>query len=215
MIVLRSPKGWTAPLEVGGHRLEGFWRAHQVPLTDVKKNPEQLRMLENWMKSLKPEELFDENGRLIPELKELAPLGSHRMSANPHANGGVLKRALRLPDFRDYAVKFDRPGALETENVPPLGAFLRDVMKSNMNNFRVFGPDETTSNKLQAIYEVSKKFWIAACFPEDQDGGEFVLSEGGSSSRNRRSTSSTQCFRWRAADEHATGCGLGHGWNIN
>jgi len=151
MIVLRSPKGWSAPLEVGGHRLEGFWRAHQVPLTDVKKNSEQLRILENWMKSLKPEELFDENGRLIPELKELAPLGRRRMSANPHANGGILKKALRLPDFRDYAVKFDRPGTLETENVPPLGNFLRDVMKSNMNNFRVFGPDETTSNKLQAI----------------------------------------------------------------
>ena len=174
MIVLRSPKGWTAPLEVDGHRLEGFWRAHQVPLTDVKKNPEQLRILESWMKSLKPEELFDANGRLIPELKELAPLASRRMSANPHANGGVLKRALRLPDFRDYAVKFDLPGTLETENVPPLGNFLRDVMKFNMNNFRVFGPDETTSNKLQAIYEVSKKFWIADYFPEDTDGGELA-----------------------------------------
>src|SRR5271169_3828878 len=174
MIVLRSPKGWSAPLEVGGHRLEGFWRAHQVPLTDVKKSPEQLRILENWMKSLKPEELFDANGRLIPELKELAPLGSRRMSANPHANGGILKKALRLPDFRDYAVKLDRPGTLEVENVPPLGNFLRDVMKSNMKNFRVFGPDETTSNKLQAIYEISKKFWIADYFPEDADGGELA-----------------------------------------
>ena len=174
MIVLRSPKGWTAPLEVDGHRLEGFWRAHQVPLTDVKKNPEQLRVLENWMKSQRPEELFDENGRLVPELRELAPVGHRRMSANPHANGGVLKRALRLPDFRDYAVTFDRPGTLETDNVPPLGRFLRDVLKSNMNNFRVFGPDETTSNKLQAIYEVSKKFWIAESFPEDQDGGELA-----------------------------------------
>jgi len=174
MIVLRSPKGWSAPLEVGGHRLEGFWRAHQVPLMDVKKNPEQLRILENWLKSLKPEELFDGNGRLAPELKELAPLGSRRMSANPHANGGILKKALRLPDFRDYAVKFDRPGTVEVENVPPLGNFLRDVMKSNMNNFRVFGPDETTSNKLQAIYEVSKKFWIEEYFPEDKDGGELA-----------------------------------------
>src|SRR5271157_2689938 len=174
MIVLRSPKGWSAPLEVDGHRLEGFWRAHQVPLTDVKKNPEQLRILDNWMKSLRPEELLDANGRLKAELKELAPLGSRRMSANPHANGGILKKGLRLPDFRDYAVKFDRPGTLETENVPPLGNFLRDVMKLNMNNFRVFGPDETTSNKLQAIYEVSKKFWIADYFPEDKDGGELA-----------------------------------------
>ena len=125
MIVLRSPKGWGAPKEVGGHRLEGFWRAHQVPLTDVKKNPEQLRILEKWMRDLKPEELFDESGKLIPELKELAPTGNRRMSANPHANGGILKKALRLPDFRDYALKVDQPGTIEAENVPPLGNFLR------------------------------------------------------------------------------------------
>ena len=156
MIVLRSPKGWSAPKEVGGHRLEGFWRAHQVPLTDVKKNPEQLRILENWMRDHKPEELFDENGKLVPELKELAPTGTRRMSANPHANGGILRKALRLPDFRDYALKVDQPGNIEAENVPPLGNFLRDVMKPNMNNFRVFGPDETTSNKLQAIYEARR-----------------------------------------------------------
>ena len=109
MIVLRSPKGWSAPVEVSGHRLEGFWRAHQVPLADVKKNPEQLRILENWMRDQKPEELFDRNGKLVPELKELAPTGHRRMSANPHANGGILKKALRLPDFRDYALKVDRP----------------------------------------------------------------------------------------------------------
>jgi xylulose-5-phosphate/fructose-6-phosphate phosphoketolase len=132
MIVLRSPKGWGAPQEVGGHRLEGFWRAHQVPLTDVKKNPEQLRILEKWMRDQKPEVLFDQQGKLIPELKELAPTGNHRMSANPHANGGILRRALRLPDFSSYAVKVDRPGNIEAENVPPLGGFLRDVMKSNM-----------------------------------------------------------------------------------
>jgi xylulose-5-phosphate/fructose-6-phosphate phosphoketolase len=172
MIVLRSPKGWGAPTEVGGHRVEGFWRAHQVPLTDVKKNAEQLRMLENWMRSQKPEELFDGNGKLIPELKDLAPLGRRRMSANPHANGGVLKKALRLPSFCDYAVKVERPGASEAENVAPLGAFLRDVMTLNLTNFRVFGPDETTSNKLHAIYQVAKKFWIAEYFPEDQDGSE-------------------------------------------
>ena len=174
MIVLRSPKGWGAPQEVGGHRLEGFWRAHQVPLTEVKKNPEQLQILEKWMRGYKPEELFDQKGSLVPELKELAPTGARRMSANPHANGGVLRKALRLPDFRDYAIKVDAPGNIETENVPPLGKFLRDVMKMNTNNFRVFGPDETTSNKLQAVYEAAKKFWIAEYFPEDQDGGELA-----------------------------------------
>ncbi len=174
MIVLRSPKGWTAPKEVEGHRLEGFWRAHQVPLTDVKKDPEQLQILEAWMREYKPEELFDKNGRLIAELKELAPTGNRRMSANPHANGGILKRNLRMPEFADYAVKVDLPGTIEVENVPPLGIFLRDVMKLNMNNFRVFGPDETTSNKLQAVYEVAKKFWIEEYFPEDKDGGELA-----------------------------------------
>ncbi len=172
MIVLRSPKGWTAPQEVEGHRLEGFWRAHQVPLPDVKKDPEQLRILESWMRSQKPEELFDDDGKLIAELKALAPTGTRRMSANPHANGGVLKKALRLPDFRDYALKVDKPGTTMAENTRPLGNFLRDVMKRNMHNFRVFGPDETTSNKLDAIYEVSKKFWIEEYFPEDSDGGE-------------------------------------------
>jgi xylulose-5-phosphate/fructose-6-phosphate phosphoketolase len=159
---------------VSGHRLEGFWRAHQVPLTDVKKNPEQLQILEKWMRAQKPEELFDQNGRLIGELKELAPVGQRRMSANPHANGGILRKALRLPSFRDYAVTIDRPGTIEAENVAPLGTFLRDVMKLNMTNFRVFGPDETTSNKLQAIYQAARKFWIAEYFPEDQDGSELA-----------------------------------------
>ena len=126
------------------------------------------------MRGYKPEELFDENGKLIAELKELAPTGTRRMSANPHANGGILKKNLRLPDFCDYAVKVDQPGTVEVENVRPFGDFLRDVMKLNMNNFRVFGPDETTSNKLQAIYEVSKKFWIEEYFPEDKDGGELA-----------------------------------------
>jgi len=174
MIVLRSPKGWGAPREVGGHYLEGFWRAHQVPLTDVKRNREQLGILEKWMRDLKPEELFDQGGKLIPELKALAPTGTRRMSANPHANGGRVKRALRLPDFTAYAVKVDHPGTVEVENVPPLGNFLRDVMKENMSNFRVFGPDETTSNKLQAVYQASKKFWIEDYFTEDQDGGELA-----------------------------------------
>jgi xylulose-5-phosphate/fructose-6-phosphate phosphoketolase len=172
MIVLRSPKGWSAPAEVGGHRLEGFWRAHQVPMADVKKNPESLKILESWMRAQKPEELFDANGKLIPELKALAPTGDRRMSANPHANGGLLRRSLRMPDFRDYGLKFDKPAQIEAENVRPLGALLRDVMKMNMERFRVFGPDENTSNKLQDIYEVAKKFWIAEYFPEDSDGGE-------------------------------------------
>ena len=174
MIVLRSPKGWGAPEQVRGHRLEGFWRAHQVPLPDVKKNPEQLQILEKWMRDLRPDELFDTSGKLRADLKVLAPVGERRMSANPHANGGVLRRGLRLPAFEDYAVNVDRPGSLEVENVPPLGNFLRDVMKLNMTNFRVFGPDETTSNKLQAVYQAAKKFWIAEYFPEDQDGGELA-----------------------------------------
>ena len=177
MIVLRSPKGWTAPRKVEGHFLEGFWRAHQVPMLDVKKNPEQLRILEAWMRALEPDQLFDRNGGLAPVFRELAPTGSRRMSANPHANGGRLKKALRLPDFRNYADKFEKPGQSQTSNTYPLGVFLGDVMKRNMNNFRVFGPDETTSNKLDAIYAVSKKFWIEEFFPEDNDGGR-LASDG-------------------------------------
>ena len=172
MIVLRSPKGWTAPMEVEGHRLEGFWRAHQVPLANVKKDPEQLRILGNWMRSMRPEELFDARGKFVTELRELAPTGHRRMSANLHANGGRLKKALRLPDFREYGIKLEKPGNLQAENTRPLGAFLRDVMKANMQSFRVFGPDENTSNKLDAVYQVSKKFWIEEFFPEDLDGGE-------------------------------------------
>jgi xylulose-5-phosphate/fructose-6-phosphate phosphoketolase len=174
MIVLRTPKGWTAPAEVDGHKLEGFWRAHQVPLAGVKKNPNQLRILEDWMRAQRPEELFDSNGRLVQELRELAPTGNRRMSANPHANGGLVRKALRLPDFRTYRLKVEKPGQTEAENTRPLGAFLRDVMKSNLDRFRVFGPDENTSNKLHDIYEVSKKFWIAEYFPEDADGGELA-----------------------------------------
>src|SRR5438034_141562 len=174
MIVLRTPKGWTAPKEVDGHRLEGFWRAHQVPMADVRKNPQRLQQLEKWMRSYKPEELFDESGKLVAELKALAPTGARRMGANPHANGGKLKRALRLPDFQEYGLKLEKPGTIEAENTRPLGVFLRDVMKLNMKNFRVFGPDENTSNKLNDIYAVSKKFWIAEDFPEDADGGELA-----------------------------------------
>jgi xylulose-5-phosphate/fructose-6-phosphate phosphoketolase len=172
MIVLRSPKGWTGPKEVDGHKVEGYWRAHQVPLSGVKENPAHLKQLEEWLRSYKPEELFDANGRLISELKELAPKGVRRMSANPHANGGLLRKALRLPDFREYGVKVDKPGQTEVENTRPLGVFLRDIMKLNPTNFRVFGPDENTSNKLDDIYQASKKMWLGDYLPEDADGGE-------------------------------------------
>ena len=171
MIVLRSPKGWTAPREVEGHFLEGFWRAHQVPLVNVKKDPEQLSILEQWMHSMRPDPFFDAEGKLAPLFKEFAPTGERRMSANPHANGGRLKKGLRLSGFRNYAAKVDKPGKTQADNTRPLGVFLGDVMKENSNNFRVFGPDETTSNRLDAIYKVSKKFWIEEFFPEDSDGG--------------------------------------------
>lgn len=174
MIVLRTPKGWTSPAEVDGHKLEGFWRSHQVPVADVRKNPAHLKLLEDWLRSYKPEELFDANGTVIPEIRELAPTGTRRMGANPHANGGLLKKNLRLPDFRDYATKFDKAAQTEAGNVSPMGAYLRDVMKTNMNSFRVFGPDETTSNRLDALYQVTKKFWIDESFPEDNDGGELA-----------------------------------------
>jgi len=172
MIVLRTPKGWTGPEEVDGHKVEDFWRSHQVPLAGMHKNPSHLEQLEHWMRSYKPEELFDDTGRLIPELKKLAPQGNLRMSANPHANGGLLRRALRMPDFRDYAIPVDKPGTTRHMNTKPVGALLRDVMAKNMDNFRVFGPDENTSNKLDAIYEVSKKLWLCDYKDEDADGGE-------------------------------------------
>jgi xylulose-5-phosphate/fructose-6-phosphate phosphoketolase len=174
MIILRSPKGWTGPKEVDGHKVEGFWRSHQVPLANIQTNPAHLQLLESWMRSYKPEELFDETGRLIAELRELAPKGDRRMSANHHANGGLLRKALRMPDFRKYAVEVATPSTTEVGNTLPLGNFLRDIMGGNMSNFRVFGPDETASNKLQAVYEVSKKVWMAEYFPEDADGSELT-----------------------------------------
>jgi xylulose-5-phosphate/fructose-6-phosphate phosphoketolase len=174
MIVLRTPKGWTCPANVGGHMLEGSWRAHQVPMADVKKDPARLKQLEDWMRGYKPQDLFDNEGRIKPELKALAPTGTRRIGSNPHANGGHLKHALRMPDFRTYGVKVEKPGTTEAENCRPLGVFLRDVMKQNMKNFLVFGPDENTSNKLNAIYEVSKKRWLEEYFPEDADGTELA-----------------------------------------
>ncbi len=174
MIILRSPKGWTAPRKVDGHYLEGFWRAHQIPLPDIASKPEHLSVLEEWMRSYEPEKLFDEAGRLIHELKELAPKGTRRMSANPVANGGLLRKPLDMPDFRDHSVGVQEPGATLAAAVPALGFFLREVMRLNMKNFRLFGPDETQSNKLAAVYEVSKKAWLGEYFPEDTDGGNLV-----------------------------------------
>jgi xylulose-5-phosphate/fructose-6-phosphate phosphoketolase len=174
MIVLRSPKGWTGPKEVDGHKVEGFWRAHQVPMAGVRENPEHLKILEQWLRSYKPEELFDDKGRLIDELKALAPKGTRRMSANLHANGGLLRKPLRMPDFREYAVKVEKAGTTTAENTRPLGKFLRDIMRQNMTNFRVFGPDETASNKLDDVYQASKKLWLADYLPEDADGGELA-----------------------------------------
>lgn len=171
MIVLRTPKGWTGPKEVDGHKVEGYWRAHQVPF-EIHDNLAHLRLLEDWLKSYQPEKLFDESGRLIPELRDLAPVGTRRMSANPISNGGLVRKPLHLPDFRSYAVKLDTPGVVMVENTNILGGFLRDVMRNNMNTFRVFCPDETASNRLTAIYEVTKKTWIEDIRPEDADGGE-------------------------------------------
>ncbi len=172
MIVLRSPKGWTGPESVDGHKVEGFWRAHQVPLAGVKENPEHLQQLEDWLRSYHADELFDDNGSLLPELKALAPTGARRMSANLKVNGGLIRHDLNLPDFQDYAVPVVNPGDSQVENTRPLGKFLRDVMQRNDTNFRVFSPDENSSNKLDNIYEVSKKLWLADYLPEDQDGGQ-------------------------------------------
>ena len=174
MIVLRSPKGWTGPKEINGHKAEGSWRSHQVPFSDVQNNPKHLKLLEDWMRSYRHEELFDATGALRPELKALAPKGGRRMSANPHANGGLLRKALSLPDFRDYAVKVPHAGKVLYENTKPFGEFLRDILRNNPTSFRVFGPDETASNRLQAVYEASKKTWLADMLPEDADGGELA-----------------------------------------
>jgi xylulose-5-phosphate/fructose-6-phosphate phosphoketolase len=167
MLVLRTPKGWTGPAEVDGLPVEGTWRSHQVPVSDVRGNPEHLRILEGWLQSYRPEELFDENGRLQAELAALAPEGSRRMSANPHANGGELLRELVLPDFREYAVDVAAPGTTFSEATHVLGAFLRDVTAANPSNFRLFGPDETASNRLSDVFEVTTRAWDAELEPTD------------------------------------------------
>ncbi len=167
MIVLRSPKGWTGPKEVDGSPVEGTWRAHQVPLAEVRTNPSHLRLLEEWMRSYRPEELFDEKGAVLPELAALAPKDHRRMSANPHANGGLLLRDLVLPDFRSYAVPVPKPATTLSEATRRLGEFLRDVMKANPTSFRLFGPDEVASNRLQAVFEATDRQWDAERLPTD------------------------------------------------
>jgi xylulose-5-phosphate/fructose-6-phosphate phosphoketolase len=169
MIVLRTPKGWTGPKEVDGKKTEGSWRSHQVPLSELKEKPGHLKLLEQWMKSYRPEELFDERGTLIPELADLAPTGARRMGANPHANGGILLKDLRMPDFREYAVAVPKPGQTRAEATRVMGNFLRDVMQHNLEqrNFRVMGPDETASNRLGALFEVTDRTWLAETLPED------------------------------------------------
>ncbi|HKN76185.1 MAG TPA: phosphoketolase family protein [Candidatus Acidoferrum sp.] len=170
MIILRTPKGWTGPKVVDGKPVEDTWRAHQVPVTDFAKKPEHLTQLEEWMKSYKPEELFDESGKLLPELAELAPSGNRRMGANPHANGGLLLRDLAMPDFRDYAVNVSKPGTENAEATRVLGHLLRDIMRLNESaqNFRVFGPDETASNRLEALYEVTPKEFMEPTLDTDE-----------------------------------------------
>ena len=169
MIVLRTPKGWTCPKEIDGRRTEGYWRAHQVPMGEMHENPTHITILEDWMKSYRPEELFDAQGTFKSELAALAPKGERRMSANPHANGGLLLKDLRLPDFRAYAVPVPSPGAVSAESTRVMGRFLRDVMQLNLEakNFRLFSPDENNSNRWQDALEVTNRAWVADTYPYD------------------------------------------------
>ncbi|HEX7127501.1 MAG TPA: phosphoketolase family protein [Thermodesulfobacteriota bacterium] len=168
MIVLRTPKGWTGPEVVDGERVEGSWRSHQVPLAELASKPEHVKILEAWMKSYRPEELFDEAGALVPRLQALAPKGTRRMGANPHANGGLLLRDLRLPDFRRYAVDVPEPGKAAAEATSVLGRYIRDVVRANPTNFRLFGPDEIASNRLSAVFEATDRTWVAERLPDDE-----------------------------------------------
>jgi xylulose-5-phosphate/fructose-6-phosphate phosphoketolase len=171
MIIMRTPKGWTGPESVDGKKTEDFWRSHQVPLSGLAGNPDHITILENWLKSYKPEELFDENGTPIPELQELAPVGQRRIGDNPHANGGILLRDLRMPDFREYAVNVPTPGSVEAEATRVMGTFLRDIMKNNrlQHNFRIFGPDETSSNRWDDVFAATSRVWMEKILPEDTD----------------------------------------------
>ena len=184
MIVLRSPKGWTGPKEVDGKKVEDFWRSHQVPVANARGDEAHRRVLEDWMRSYEPETLFDEDGRLMPELAALAPAGERRMGANPYANGGLLRRELVLPDWKSFALDVPRPGGATAEATRVMGNYLRDVMSLNAEakNFRVMGPDETTSNRLDAVFEVTDRVWMERIEPYDvglsRDGRVMeVLSE--------------------------------------
>ncbi|MBW4577033.1 MAG: phosphoketolase family protein [Aphanothece sp. CMT-3BRIN-NPC111] len=190
MIILKTPKGWTGPKEVDGKKAEDYWRSHQVPFSEMATKPDHVQLLEQWMKSYKPEELFDENGKLIPELAELAPKGDRRMGANPHTNGGILLKDLKMPDFQDYAVDVPEPGTSEAEATRIMGKFLRDVMKLNLEskNFRLFGPDETASNRLNDVFEVTNRTWVAETLPYDDH-----LSPDG---RVMEMLSETNCQGW-------------------
>ncbi|KAI4782533.1 D-xylulose 5-phosphate/D-fructose 6-phosphate phosphoketolase [Aureobasidium sp. EXF-3400] len=173
MIVLRTPKGWTGPRKVDGHFLEGYWRAHQIPLTNVLKDPDQLALLEKWMRSYEPEKLF-KDGKFIDELRELAPSGNRRMTANPVTNGGLLRANLRIPDFKKFAQTVKKPAAEQAPSMNLFADFLTQIVKANPTNFRLFGPDETQSNKLGAVYDVTQKVWMAEYFEEDKDGGNLA-----------------------------------------
>src|SRR5262249_40585104 len=170
MIVLRTPKGWTGPKEVDGVPIEGTWRSHQVLLSGLFENPAHVTLLEQWMKSYRPKELFEESGRPRAELAALAPLGERRMSANPHTNGGLLLRELKLPDFRTYALDVTRRGSVSASATQVQGTFIRDVMKANLEtrNFRIFGPDETMSNRWGAVFEVTDRVWVAETIKTDE-----------------------------------------------
>jgi xylulose-5-phosphate/fructose-6-phosphate phosphoketolase len=171
MIVLRSPKGWTGPKEVDGFPVEGTWRSHQVPLSETRTNDAHRALLEEWMKSYRPEELFDDDGRLVAHLRALPPQGERRMSGNPHANGGLLLRDLEMPDFRQYAVPVDEPGATYSEPTRVLGELVRDVISANPTDFRLMGPDETASNRLQVVFEATDRVWVAENLPTDDHLG--------------------------------------------
>ncbi|KAL6408089.1 phosphoketolase [Ilyonectria robusta] len=174
MIVLRSPKGWTGPRKIDNNYLAGFWRAHQVPITDPATNPQHLKILEGWMRSYEPDRLFDESGKPTPSIRALCPDGNRRMSVNPIANGGQLRKPLKMPNFKDYAIKVNRPGAVMNASMTNMAKFLRDVIAANQTNFRLFGPDETESNKLGGVYIAGKKVWMGEYFEEDENGGNLA-----------------------------------------
>lgn len=174
MVILRSPKGWTGPRKIDDNYLAGFWRAHQVPITDPATNPDHLKILEKWMRGYEPDRLWDADGKPIPELRSLCPEGNRRMSANPVANGGLIRKPLKLPNFEAYAIKVERGGAVMAGSMTNMSNYLRDVVARNPHNFRLFGPDETESNKLANVYQAGKKVWMGEYFEEDENGGNLA-----------------------------------------